>query len=429
MGRPMQGAALVSHSLEFKGRRLLISNFASDRLINESLTRTGLWEPWQLDLMHRVLREDFVCVDVGANIGINALFMADCCRKGRVVAFEPFDAIYDVLRRNVEANGAGNLVAVNKGISSSAGSREMVVDAGVVGGAHVTLNPEGPHLRDGDPISTGTFRFGRLDDELQALGVSKVDFLKIDVEGHEPQVLEGAERVLRNPDLQLVIEFNPRQLRESVRSPAPFFDRRLFATLQSRFRHVFYMGRDQTLFEVRDYHELRKCLLAGGYFVDDLYCTNRVPPEVAELIVPRLQIPPRLRVTHESQRQFSVTFINRDADGWSIAEAYHPPVVFAAITGPPVGGMSLRFTRMYRKHLPEHVASWPVWVLVGDQAVSVDLLDADRELHLNYTTGAPAILLESPHQALAKDYLGNPADPRAVGFHCAVESDGGVQPG
>src|SRR5438309_5105439 len=128
---------LVSHPLQFAGERLTIYNFAADQLINQSLSRQGVWEPWQLTLMKRVIRDDFVCVDVGANIGINAMFMARCCPKGRVVAFEPFDAIYQVLRKNIAANGLKNLAPINKGISDSARTLHMVTNVSMVGGAHI----------------------------------------------------------------------------------------------------------------------------------------------------------------------------------------------------------------------------------------------------------------------------------------------------
>src|SRR5580765_5607214 len=81
---------LVRHTLDYAGEKLVVNNFAADRLINESLANHGVWEPWQLTLMRRIIEENFICVDVGANIGINAMFMARRCPRGRVIAFEPF---------------------------------------------------------------------------------------------------------------------------------------------------------------------------------------------------------------------------------------------------------------------------------------------------------------------------------------------------
>lgn len=425
----METAALVSHRFKYKGQRYTISNFASDGLINTALARDGMWEPWQLNLMERVIKDDFVCVDAGANIGINALFMAGKCKAGRVFAYEPFGNTYSVLSGNVQQNTLNNLVAVNKGLSSVTRPMSMVADMTNVGGAHVAHAPPGAPAdgsgaaAEADGLAQGVFQFTRLDDDLRDRGVSKINFMKVDVEGYEPHVLEGAGNLLRNPDLQLVIEFNPTMLRRAVPVQQPFFDRRLFSLLRSHFRHIFYLGRDDTLFEVRDYHELRRCLLAGQFFVDDLYCCNYVRPEIADLIVPKLVLPETVQIVHESRPFGAVTYVNRDPDGWALADEYNPPAVLISVDGPPSAAWVIKFHPVYKKHLHrEAFHDWPVHALIGDVALSLDILDSYRELHLDYTTGAPPILLESPVQAPAAHYLGNPNDPRQVGFKTEVVS-------
>jgi FkbM family methyltransferase len=429
----MDTADLVSHPFKYKGHRYTVANFASDGLINKALARDGMWEPWQLNLMERVIRDDFVCVDAGANIGINALYMAGKCGRGKVFAYEPFDRIHSVLSRNVRQNNLSNLVAVNKGLSSAARPMAMVADMSQVGGAHVAEGPlpGAPEAAGAAPetggaaggVAKGVFQFARLDEEMRGRGVDKIDFMKVDVEGYELHVLEGAGALLRNSDLQLVIEFNPAELRRAAPVRQPFFDRRLFSVLRSHFRHIFYMGRDNTLFELRDYHELRRCLLAGGFFVDDLYCTNYVRPEVSGLIVPRMPLPASVPVVHESRAFGTVTYLNRDADGWGMPDLQGPPVTFISVDGPPSAAWVVKLYPVYKKHLHrDGFVNWPVYALVGDVALSVDVLDSYRELCIDYTTGAPPILLESPLQVPASHYLGNPNDPRQVGFRCEVVS-------
>src|SRR3954462_8076198 len=100
---------LVSHKLRACGQKLIVSNFASDTLINSALAADAVWEPWQLNLMSRIIRPEFTCVDIGANVGINAMFMAKLCPQGRVFAFEPFNRIYDVLSKNVAQNELTNV--------------------------------------------------------------------------------------------------------------------------------------------------------------------------------------------------------------------------------------------------------------------------------------------------------------------------------
>ena len=218
--------------------------------------------------------------------------------------------------------------------------------------------------------------------------------------------------MLRNPDLQLVVEFNPGELRRAAPVAQPFFDRRLFSVLRSHFRHVFYMGRDKTLFEIRDYHELRRCLLGGGYFVDDLYCTNVIRPEIADLIVPRLPLPAGLPVVNESRPFGAVTYVNRDPDGWAMADLNGPPVTFISVDGPPSAAWVIKLYPVYKKHLHrEGFVNWPVYALIGDVAVSVDVLDSYRELNIDYTDGAPPVLLESPWRRRRRTTWATPATP------------------
>src|SRR5690348_8350535 len=270
---------LVSHQLEFQGRRLSVSNFAQDRLLNGYIEHHHVWEPWQLNLMSRVIRPDSICVDAGANIGINAMFAGLLCPKGRVLAYEPFDLIHQLLRHNIEQNHLENVVAIDKGLSDFSGALEMAADPESVGKAHV-VSPED----NGKAYSTTTAHFARLDDELDRLGMPRVDFIKIDVEGHELQVLAGGPQSLRNPDAQMVIEFSPDQQRRAMQERGAFADARLFSALRAMFRHIFYMTREYGLLEVSDWHAARRRLM-GGYFVDDLYCVNRIRPEVEDLVV------------------------------------------------------------------------------------------------------------------------------------------------
>ena len=80
----MADTTLTTHKMRFADSELTLSNFAADTLISSSLTDDGVWEPWQLGLMDRILKPDFICIDIGANVGINSLVMAQKCPRGKV---------------------------------------------------------------------------------------------------------------------------------------------------------------------------------------------------------------------------------------------------------------------------------------------------------------------------------------------------------
>jgi hypothetical protein len=289
-----------------------------------------------------------------------------------------------------------------------------------VGGAHI--DEQG--VTGGDVVG-GMFHFARLDDELRSQGISKVDFIKIDVEGHELHVLDSAAPFLANPDLQLAIEYNPPLLRITAGDAAvPFVDRRLFDRLRLSFRHMFFMNRDGTLVELEDYHALRRCLL-GGYFVDDVYCTNTVRDEIADMIAPAFHAPPGLPISMTADPAFTATWYNRGEDGWTSADSHSPATASLVISGGAAIVLRLKFDPIHKKHLADDsIKDWPVRVLVDDSAFTLDLLDSPGEVLIYVGQRAPSITIEADRSAPAATYLGNPADTRRVGFKCELHAVG-----
>jgi FkbM family methyltransferase len=402
---------LVTYPVEFGTHRLAISNFAHDETLNDYIRQHRVYEPWQMNLMSRVLKPDAVCIDVGANVGINAMFAGLLCPRGRVYAYEPLDAINQVLRHNIKQNGLTNVVAVGKGLSDAAAAMEMAADRTKTCNTHISV-PEDAQW--GFIINTA--HFARLDDEVRRLGLNRLDFVKIDVEGHELQVLAGGQRTLSDPDLQVIIEYNVSGHLYSHRADGGFADVKLFDALRALFRHIFYISREQGLLEIKDWHQLRRRLM-GGYCVDDLYCVNKIAPEVQDLIIEGPQVQPQVHVTRETHGSLSIAYYNRDPDGWAMVEPFNPSTVSMTIEGPPQA-LSLKFDRMYRQHLPDSasLSSWPVYVMVGSEQHRMDLLDQPAELYIQMTGPKLDITLQSEHHTTAAQYLGNPGDPRQIGF-------------
>lgn len=125
--------------------------------------------------------------DVGANLGLHALVLADLAGpSGRVLAFEPHPGNFDALRTNLTANGfQDRAVPVNAALSDRAGERALFVSMGN-GGDHRLADHRG---------SGGTIPIAcaRLDDRPETFHA-----LKIDVQGHELAVLRGAAAKLRD---------------------------------------------------------------------------------------------------------------------------------------------------------------------------------------------------------------------------------------
>jgi len=157
----------------------------------------------ELWLIRHLVEPGSTALDVGASIGIYAAEMARYA--GKVLAFEanPEVAAFTarVAPRNVEV--------VNVALSSAPGRTTLTMPLNAKGRAVTELASIAPNQRSGENIVTVEVETRRLDD----FSVSNCNFIKIDVEGHEEAVLDGASALIaaQRPVLmiELVEAFNP----------------------------------------------------------------------------------------------------------------------------------------------------------------------------------------------------------------------------
>ncbi|MBL9147513.1 MAG: FkbM family methyltransferase [Phycisphaerae bacterium] len=138
-----------------------------------------------------------VMLDIGANAGFHALTAA--CFYRRVVAFEPTPATADRLARSVALSGFGNVELERCALSNANGTATFAIDP-----THCGTN------RIGTGAQTLSVPMRRLDDLVAERGASfgRVSLAKIDVEGHECEVLEGARELVARDRPTLFVEFN-----------------------------------------------------------------------------------------------------------------------------------------------------------------------------------------------------------------------------
>lgn len=186
---------------EFGFRILLDREDAA--FVSPSIDLFGWHEIATTMIFDQLLRPGSTVVDVGAGIGWFTLLAARRVGpSGRVVALEPEPASRDLLRRSVELNGFGNVHALGCAAWSDLGRAELHLNDGPNRGAHSMKRQFG-----GPTIVVPT---ARLDDVLDAAGIGGVDLLKVDTEGAEPEVLEGAREALDARRIAaVVLEWNP----------------------------------------------------------------------------------------------------------------------------------------------------------------------------------------------------------------------------
>jgi FkbM family methyltransferase len=177
-----------------------VACFAHD-IIGRKIMIDGVFEKRELLALERLLcarpAPRRTCLDVGANIGNHALFLAGLFEE--VLAFEPNRRTFRLLELNAELRP--NVRVFQLGLSDRAAELPARMDALNVGGARIVAAGE----------ADTTFRVVRLDDFLADRPGVHVDFVKMDVEGHEAQALAGAEETLSRHRPMLALEMNVRQ--------------------------------------------------------------------------------------------------------------------------------------------------------------------------------------------------------------------------
>jgi hypothetical protein len=85
--------------------------------------------------------------------------------------------------------------------------------------------------------------------------------------------------------------------------------------------------------------------------------------------------------------------------------------------------VELAFDRMYKKHLPNHpFPTWPIAVMIGDVVFDFDLMETPQSIQFDPGSDDCPVTIESEYQVPAAVYLGNPGDPRNIGFRCDIKA-------
>jgi FkbM family methyltransferase len=170
----------------------------------------GSFEPNEFAFVDRVLKPGMVFIDVGANDGYYTLFAARRVGpSGRVIAVEPSSRERAHLQRNLGRNGLDNVQVV----AAALGAESGFVDLHLAHGVHAGHNTLGDFAHD-DVIRASSERVAldTLDAVVSRQGLSRVDMVKIDVEGGEAGVVAGARHVLSTARPVLLMELNERAL-------------------------------------------------------------------------------------------------------------------------------------------------------------------------------------------------------------------------
>jgi FkbM family methyltransferase len=173
----------------------------------------GCWEGASLALWARLCARSSVVVDVGANTGVYALAAKAVNPQAAVFAFEPVSRVYAKLVANCERNHF-DCHPVRKALSNRSGTAKIYdLESDHVYSVTLDKNLHPDHL----PVIEREVETVRLDEFLSGAGVERqLDLIKIDVETHEPEVLEGMGQALYRDRPALLVEILNDQVAERI---------------------------------------------------------------------------------------------------------------------------------------------------------------------------------------------------------------------
>jgi FkbM family methyltransferase len=260
----------AGHLVRINGQAREVVGDAADQYFR-GFVKSGEYADDITPFLAAIIRPHHICFDVGANIGLTSMFMAGVDRSVKVTAFEVAPRTAGFLEENVRRNGFAEQICVERlAISDEVGFADLVEIPSSASASYLKCGSEEHPLAVG--LSSTTVPTTTIDVFVEQRMISRLDLLKIDVEGHESAALRGAGATLERLRPLVILEFNAWALVHLQKTdPQSFLDE-----VFRYFRVVLALGRgtesprvledsiaDRTAF-------LERCAASG--FVDNLAC-------------------------------------------------------------------------------------------------------------------------------------------------------------
>lgn len=180
---------------------LKISMDPSEHLGNSIFFR-GNYEQWDVQAAKSLIKPNDVIVEVGSNIGIWTILFCKWLPAGLVYAIEP-SSFFELLKKNLALNNFQNVVVEKIAIGSTEWPYKIIYENHRNAGMNYLVN---------SPLTTSDGIIESLDHYISTREISKIDFLKLDVEGMELEVLQGGVVTIAKHRPVLFIELEEKNL-------------------------------------------------------------------------------------------------------------------------------------------------------------------------------------------------------------------------
>ncbi|MAG26902.1 hypothetical protein CMI47_15290 [Candidatus Pacearchaeota archaeon] len=146
------------------------------------------------------IKESDTVLDIGAHIGVFSIFASHLSKNGKVYSFEPFQENFNLLKDNINLNETKNIIPINKAISNKNSKQSLFISE--------SENKGSGSLHQNNNSKKVTIEAISLQSFLKEYKIKTIDFLKIDCEGAEYEILYNCPKNLLQKIKKISMEYH-----------------------------------------------------------------------------------------------------------------------------------------------------------------------------------------------------------------------------
>ena len=175
----------------------------SDKGISEELSMFNIHEPLNTKFLSEQLEEGMICLDVGANLGYFAFLESlKVGKTGKVIGVEPAPSTFELFKKNIKLQKYQNISSYNFAFTN----KESIVDFFVSNSSNWSRIIEEKDNDHGDKGNIIKIKCRTIDNFIDEIKLNKLNLIKLDLEGYEYEIFEGAQKTLSKLKPMLQIE-------------------------------------------------------------------------------------------------------------------------------------------------------------------------------------------------------------------------------
>lgn len=186
--------------------------------IQQQLFWYGHYEKELGELLKKVVRPGDVFLDLGANIGYFSLLVAINSPSANIISFEPVKDLFQNMNDNISLNNIKNISTINAAAGEINEEKDLFISTPDNSGMSSFHQPEN---YSGKKESV---KVVSIDEWFKTSALSKIDIIKLDIEGSELAALKGMKEVLQKQKPILIVEVNPETLLMFNLKPSDLYD-------------------------------------------------------------------------------------------------------------------------------------------------------------------------------------------------------------